>query len=242
MNVILYAYFIKFAHIVQDDSMSFSSPKEVFFMSKIQKARFWVGVLYPENMRENWENEIGDIVQISYAYCVHNADVDANAEHRKEHLHLILVFSNTTTEKHAMNVFSLLSAEGKQALNTIQAVVNIRNMYDYLIHDTESCRKQGKKLYEKEKRICGNNFDIGSYEQISTVEKMKMSKELCDLICEQNITNFADFYFFATQNLGPEYFELIQTNSGFYNRLINGHWQKMIQKDTKLLWATTTPQ
>ena len=32
-------------------------------MAKIDKARFWTGVLYPENMREDWKEVIGDTLQ-----------------------------------------------------------------------------------------------------------------------------------------------------------------------------------
>ena len=52
-------------------------------MAKIDKARFWVGVLYPENMREDWQENIGDIVQLPYAYCCHTQDKDSKSEHRK---------------------------------------------------------------------------------------------------------------------------------------------------------------
>ena len=40
-------------------------------MAKIDKARFWTGVLYPENMREDWKEVIGDTLQYPYAYCQH---------------------------------------------------------------------------------------------------------------------------------------------------------------------------
>jgi hypothetical protein len=35
-------------------------------MAKIDKARFWTGVLYPENMRPDWEEVIGDVLQNPY--------------------------------------------------------------------------------------------------------------------------------------------------------------------------------
>ena len=113
-------------------------------MAKIDKARFWTGVLYPENMREDWKEVIGDTLQYPYAYCQHSQDKDSKSEHRKDHVHLIVAFPNTTTYKHALNVMDLLSAEGKKAINKCEAVVGIRNVYDYLIHDTEDCRKKGK--------------------------------------------------------------------------------------------------
>lgn len=196
---------------------------------KVTKARYWTAVLYPENMREDWETLIGDLIGLPYAYCRHSKDTDTQSEHRKDHVHLIIVFGNTTTESRALQVVNSLSAEGKTACPFVQAVNNIRNTYEYLIHNTETAKKQGKYLYPPSERITGNNFDIGSYEQLSTAEKYKMSKELCDFICEHNITNFADFYQYAVNNFGSEYFELIQVNSGFYNRLINGNWQKMVQ-------------
>ncbi len=49
-------------------------------MPKITKARFWTGVLYPENMREDWEITIGDVVQYPYAYCKHTRDKDSKSD------------------------------------------------------------------------------------------------------------------------------------------------------------------
>ena len=197
-------------------------------MAKIEKARFWVGVLYPENMRENWQENIGDIVQLPYAYCCHTQDKDTKSEHRKDHMHLILSFPNTTTYKHAMSVFNQLSAEGKTARNKCEAIINIRNMYDYLIHDTETCRKQKKELYSKEDRITGNNFDIGAYEQLGVAEKNDMCKELCTAILDNGFTNFTDFFAFVMVAYDDSnYFEIIKTYSGLFERLTRGNFQKM---------------
>lgn len=195
-------------------------------MAKIDKARFWTGVLYPENMREDWEIAIGDIVQYPYAYCKHTQDKDTKSEHRKDHVHLILAFPNTTTYKHAMSVFSLLSAEGKKALNKVEAVIGIRNVYDYLIHDTETCRKQGKELYDKEDRITGNNFDIGAYEQLGAADKHQMFLELSEAIRENGFTNYMDFYSFVADTYDDiNYFEVFRTYSSHFERLTRGNYQ-----------------
>ena len=197
-------------------------------MGEINKARFWVGVLYPENMVENWENEIGDIVQLPYSYCIHDADLDGKEEERKVHVHIILVFPNTTTINHAKNVFNLLSVDGKKAFSNIKAIVNIRGMYDYLIHDTETCKKQGKHLYSPASRVNGNNFDIGAYEQLGVQEKNDMCKELCNLIMEHGFTNFGDFYMFVISNFeDSNYFEIIKSYSGLFERLTKSNFQKM---------------
>lgn len=194
----------------------------------INKARYWVGVLYPENMREDWQDVIGDVVQVPYAYCCHSNDKDSKSEHRKDHVHLILAFSNTTTYQHAMDVYGQLSADNKKAINTCQAVINIRNTYDYLIHDTETCRKQGKELYEPSARITGNNFDIGSFEQLSTWERNEIVKDLCDIIVALKFTNFVDFFVFVRENFfdNTNYFEVVMSHSALFERLTKGNYQK----------------
>ena len=117
-----------------------------------------------------------------------------------------------------MSVFNQLSAEGKTAINKCEAIINIRNMYDYLIHDTETCRKQKKELYSKEDRITGNNFDIGAYEQLGVAEKNDMCKELCTAILDNGFTNFTDFFAFVMVAYDDSnYFEIVKTYSGLLN-------------------------
>lgn len=200
-------------------------------MAKIDKARFWTAVLYPENMRSDWEVCIGDIVQYPYAYCKHTSDKDTKSEHRKDHVHVILAFPNTTTYKHAMSVFELLSAEGKKALNKIEAVIGIRNVYDYLIHDTETCKKQGKELYDKADRITGNNFDIGAYEQLGTTEKNEMFLQMGEAIREHGFTNYMDFYEYVVDTYEDiNYVEVMRSYSSHFERLTRGNYQRWEQK------------
>lgn len=195
-------------------------------LSQNSKARYWVGVLYVENMIDDWEDKISEIVQVPFAYCIHNADVDSMSEHRKDHIHLILVFSNTTTYKHALSVFDLLSATGKRCCNTCERIISIRNKYEYLIHNTETCKKKGKHLYKPSERITGNGFDIGLYEQLSLSDKDRMCRELADYIVKNGFCNFIDFYASVMNDFDESYFEIIKSYSGFFERLTKGNFQK----------------
>ena len=204
-------------------------------MSKIDKARFWTGILYPENMIAGWQDVIGDTLQYPYAYCIHTQDKDTKSEHRKDHVHLIVAFPNTTTYKHALNVMDLLSADGKKAINKCQAVIGIRNVYDYLIHDTDDCRKKGKELYPKESRITGNNFDIGAYEQLGTAEKNEMFLEMGEAIREHGFTNYMDFYEFVVDTYEDmNYVEVMRSYSSHFERLTKGNYQKWLQGQSGL--------
>ena len=206
-------------------------------MPRINKARYWVGVLYPENMIHDWQSEIGDLLQLPYAYCVHNKDKTSNEnEDRKEHVHLIIVFSNTTTYNHAMSVFSLLSAEGKNALNKIEAVVSIRQMYEYLIHNTDTCRAKGKHEYSPKERIIGNNFDIGAYEQLSIADKNAILKELCDVIITEGYTNFKLLYLYVMNNYDDSnYFDTMKSNTNFLAQLIKANYHEKQEMQSRRL-------
>ena len=138
------------------------------------KVKLWEGICYPENMRDDWQDEIDDILQVPFAYAVHDIDHDQKSKQRKTHAHVIVVWGGNTTRKAIINVLNRLSADGKKCCSSAEPINNIRHAYDYLIHDTASCRKKGKELYPVEARIEGNNFDIGQLEQLSTKDKQDM--------------------------------------------------------------------
>lgn len=199
------------------------------------ESRYYWGVLYPECMIDDWETRIGDVLQLPYAYCVHDLDRDSQSEHRKDHIHLILAFGNTTTSKRALSVMQRLSAPGRRCINCVQDIVGIRNAYDYLIHDTEDCRKAGKYQYPPSDRKTGNGFDIGSYEQISQADKDAALRQLLDEIVDKRITNFADFWLIAmAEHPEPVYYQVIRNNPGLIGKIIDGCWQKYggYQSDT----------
>lgn len=193
--------------------------------------------MYPENMVDNWQEDIDDILQLPYAYCVHDQDKDGNEEDRKKHIHLIIAFPNTTTYNHAMSVFKELEAKGHQAVNEIKRVISMRQAYNYLIHDTDNCREKGKHQYGKDERIEGNNFDIGAYEQIGIEEKLKMRVELSIDLLEKRFTTYALFYDYVLRAYkGTEYENIVVTYQGHFDKLCKGCFhqeernRKMIEK------------
>lgn len=192
------------------------------------KARYWWAVCYPENMIEDWKSQLDDVLQLPYAYCVHDKDVTSDrGEDRKEHVHIMIAFANTTTYKNAFNTFMKLSASGKQCMNKCESIVSIRYAYDYLIHDTDSCRKAGKHEYDKSERICGNNFDIGSYEQLSQTEQDELFNEICDFITTSCLENFADLHvYYRDREDYLKYQHVLRGHRGYFVELCKGIYLK----------------
>lgn len=198
-----------------------------FFIMAQQKSRYWVAVCYQENMRDDWREWIEDGLQLPMAYCEHTTDTDSRSEHRKDHVHIILAWPGPTTYKNAMEVFGLLSAPGKRCVNRCEAVINMRHMYDYLIHDTEACKKAGKEPYPPESRILGNSFDIGAFEQLSETEKREIIQEMVGFIRDNGLVNFLDLYEMCViQDRAVDMIDILRGNSAFFQRLLDGMFQR----------------
>ena len=187
-------------------------------------AKYWVAILYPENMVEDWQERISDLVQVPFSYCIHDKDcLEDSEEVRKVHVHLLLAFPNTTTYNHALSVFQELQSN----CAICKKVINVRFMYNYLIHDTEDCRKKNKYLYDTSERVCGNNFDIGAFEQISVVDKHKMLDQLIDFIIDNQFTNLIDFTIGMHSVFDDSYQELIYGYHGLLEAYCRGNYLKM---------------
>ena len=63
-----------------------------------EKAKYWTCILYPESMVDDWQDKICDILQVPFAYCIHDKDKDGHDGDRKIHVHVEIAFPNTTTK------------------------------------------------------------------------------------------------------------------------------------------------
>lgn len=192
------------------------------------KSRYWVAIMYLENMIDEWQDRIAELLQVPFAYCIHDKDLEKDGKTpRKPHVHVMIAYTaGTTTQKNALNIFKQLEKQGCSAIpnDVIQQVFSVRNQYDYLIHDTEDCKKKHKHLYDKADRVTGNGFDIGIYEQVSTADKLRMKKELANVICENEFTNYMKFYKYVVSNFDDEYFDIMSTHTSFFKELVKGNY------------------
>ena len=200
-----------------------------------EKARYWCGIAYPENMVDDWQEVIGEVIQYPYCYCIHDKDTTKEGDLRKVHVHIMITFPNTTTSKNAINIINKLSSHYSIPCCPTIEMVNVGYMYNYLIHDTEDSRKKGKFQYSSFDRICGNGFDIGLYEQVSSAQKIELLRSLSDKIVDYGFCNISDFYNYLRGNneLDSLTFEVMKSNATFLNNLCKGNFHK--RSGSKLL-------
>lgn len=206
-----------------------------------EKAKYWWAVLYPENMIKSWQDDIAEVLQLPFAYCVHDKDTLGHDGDRKKHIHLIVVWNNNTTYNAAFRRFAKLNAEGKQAFNKIEVCGDIKHCFDYLIHDTDNCRKKGKYQYPKEERIEGNNFDIGAYAQVSLGDKRELVKKLSRELVKHKFTDYVDWFEYVCNLDDMLSLEVALSYSGHFERLCKGMYhsatRSVKQKQAMLIKA-----
>lgn len=192
----------------------------------VTKTKYWAGVLYPENMRPSWKDDIADVLQVPFAYAVHDQDLDAKGKPRKVHVHVMVVWPGNTTLRAVLEAFNGLSLPGKKCCSTAEKINNVRHAYDYLIHDTDSCRKKGKVLYPQSARVCGNNFEIGQYEQLSSNDKQDMLFELIGYIITEGFETIVDFTVAAMREYPSEYLRIMIEYNSILERYCRGNRDK----------------
>lgn len=199
--------------------------------------RKWEAILYPENMIENWENLIEEIIPLPMSYCIHDKDphIDkiTGEVTNKTHVHLIIVYSNTTTKSNIIKLCNKLSLPDKKCCSTAEEVINMQYAWDYLIHNTEKARKDNKYQYSSDKRHDLNNFDIHFLATDDEYEKNLKIMQLSDLILQKKLTNYVDFINIVLNDYDVSYFTIQKTNHSYFDTIIKGNYKKYVKKEEK---------
>lgn len=207
-----------------------------------EKARYWAGICYPENMLEDWQDCIAEKLQVPFCYCIHDKDVTTEKEERKTHVHIMITFPNTTTKKCALSILNKLSDRAIiPCCSTVEQVHNVRFMYNYFIHDTEDSRKKGKFQYSSIERISGNGFDIGLYEQLSSDDKLRMAKQLTDICILYDFRDIKELYMYVDAHMDINYFEVAKTNNNWLSNICKSNFLQSV-RDSGTRSTTTSKE
>lgn len=194
--------------------------------ARIPRYRNWVAVLYTENLKETWKSEISGVLPCPFAYCVHQPE----EENLKEHVHVMMIFNGTVSEQNVKNALALLDKDVTKpaCASKIQRVLNIKSMYEYLIHADEESVMSGKIQYDSSSRICGNGFNIEDYDQ--NLKKSMKSKRLVLLtnlvMKNRELRELRDLLLYLQENRPSEYekcLKIIQKNMLLFSKLLDSN-------------------
>lgn len=190
------------------------------------KAKYWVGILWCESMRPDWKDIIELTLQLPFEYIVHNRDINGHGDFKKEHVHLMIAFPNTTTENHCKTLFNMLSAPGCTCCNRVYRVIGVKYMDQYFTHSTPEAIKQKKVLYDDSEKVLGLGWNTESFNQSFIQDKYAAVIEISKFIIEHGITNYADLFEEIVSFFDMSYMEILLGYSGHFDRVVKGVWQK----------------
>lgn len=153
--------------------------------SKI-RSNWWSGTCYHKQQLD----EIISSTDINrYAYILHNKDKQPNSDElKKPHYHFLVHF-----EQPQRGSWFKAFATDDMGLVFVQRCSIPKSAYDYLIHDTPSCRKDGKYLYDPAERTSTiETFDTPEKEEDENAELYSDLLDLLNIIQQSCLKKFAE--------------------------------------------------
>lgn len=176
-------------------------------MSRVKKGRLWATVCYPESLPENWL-EILRLTGLPIAISpLHDKDVNPDGEIKKAHYHVIFVYDGPTTYNHVLDLCNEINAVHPIKLESL------RGMYRYHTHMDNPEKYQ----YDDKDRILLNGFDLGEDTKLTHSEVLKIKKEICNFIEDNDIVEYRTLIKILNCDEYIHLFDVASSNTTFFN-------------------------
>lgn len=190
-------------------------------MSKKSKQRDFTFLLYPESIPDNWVRQLEETGIEMAISPLHNSDkregkdldeILGNLEcqkvfndwseqryaeelekviWKKPHYHVIYIAKNPVAA-HAVRM-RIQRRLGKDSVAKVKPIeTSVKNVYDYLTHESKSAIEDGKHIYDKKDIKHLSGFDIANYITFSRGEERNMMGQLIELIYSRQIENYRE--------------------------------------------------
>lgn len=179
-----------------------------------QFATWWLGTCYH---KEQLDEMLSSTEIRGYAYILHDKDTDPKTQElKKPHYHFLLQL----TRNQRGSWFSRFATDDMGQLFPKPCFAP-QGAYDYLIHDTNIARKEGKHLYDVSERF--STLDSLESEEEKEESKKADTAKLRKLILEENK---APSEIVLDYNLNPQQINLI-------DRLYSEHMNKPLKESLR---------
>lgn len=124
----------------------------------------------------------------AYAYIEHNKDINEDGTPKERHLHILLRLINNRTLDDVRNWFKGYTDLSGLPINTLgQVMHDISSSFEYLTHDTEQARAEGKHLYDPTE-IVSNDIQYFKDSTLHDEDNISLAlMEMCDGIPLQEV-------------------------------------------------------
>lgn len=174
-------------------------------MEKNNRTRNWTIILYPESAPANWR-DILDEQHIEWIESpLHDRDINATGETKKEHYHILLLFGGVKSYDQVLEFVKPLNCPIPTKCHNAKALVR------YMAH----LDNPDKVQYDVSNIKAHGGVDIAELLRPSSSERYSTIKEMLEFVKDYSIIEFQDLIDYAYTNHFDDWFPLLCDNSAF---------------------------
>lgn len=169
--------------------------------------RNWTFVLYPESMDPDYREKLNQLHCEWAESPVHNKDVNANGEKKKEHIHIVLCFEGNKSYSQIKDICASVKGVIAPEFGSEETALvhSIRGMIRYLIHRDNPEKTQ----YEKSAIVAHSGMDIEQYFGYPQDMIKRFIQEMLAFIDANSIYEYSDFLDYCASEKYDTWFDLL---------------------------------
>ena len=192
-----------------------------------QRTRNWALIFYPEDLPEDWKEQVDGLHVKWVEGPLHDRDVNADGTPKKPHVHTLFMFENVKHEEQVMDLFRGLF--GQTDTGSVPGVPKPQQVSDrgavvrYMAHMDNPDKAQ----YDAKDIIGHNGADPAELLRYSATETRQMIIAMEEFIEQEGIVELSDFSA-AIRYDRPEWHDLLATKmTTYFNAFIRSRRHKL---------------
>ena len=185
-------------------------------MPRVEKARHWAGVVYPESLPPDWQDRLQQTGLPIAISPLHDQDVNADGTPKKPHYHVIMCYDGPTTFNVVKAIFDDLGQPGPQKIGSV------KGYYRYFGH----LDNPEKAQYGMDGVQTINGFSILDFAELTKSQTLAIKRDLQNLILEMGFTDYDDLMDYVLFNGKDEEYDVACSNTTFFVAYLKGKWRK----------------
>jgi hypothetical protein len=173
--------------------------------SKQTRCKNWTIVIYPESAPSNWRDIINELHIEWIESPLHDKDLNANGEVKKEHWHILLMFGGVKSYEQVRELTDALNCPRPEKCHNARALVR------YMAH----LDNPDKAQYKLEDIIAHGGVDLAEMLRPSSSERYSLIKEMIGFVKDNQIVEFQDLMDYASEQRFDDWFPLLCDNAAF---------------------------
>lgn len=189
------------------------------------KERYWTFVVYPESVKEDWQEILQNLGLQCAISPLHDKDINANGENKKAHYHVLLCFNGPTTYNKVKTICDSIGATIPQRVLSCVGIIR------YFTHKDNPEKYQ----YNEEEIKTINGLDLRNFNDLTESQILHIKKDIIKLINEYNIKYYyqlVNMYVYNSSML--DYFRVVSNNTLFFNNYLKSRKDSIYEDRQKL--------